>query len=446
MLINFSIQNFGSIKEKQTLSFEADKSRHLEDYYVIHTNGLRLLKLGLIYGANASGKTTILKALDFLRTLVLNPKSQKTETFDFEPFLFDENTPRQNTVFEIEFIQNDVRYLYEIELNTKSIVKEALFRFKTPNKKSKTRIFERTVNPDGQLAKIVFDSNNEIDEIFLKTLTANTLWNNSVFGGFLKTNVEQKELADAVQWFIGYLPPMVSTLSGLENFATRCIEDNRICKTAMLDILRNADFNLSDILIQKEETVPDELLVSLQKQMEVAEDKIQELNRQIKIVSDALKTGSLEFEHTVGNKTYSLPFEKESQGTQRYFGFASLLCVLTQTSIMFSIDELESSLHPDLYQHFLLSFLVNAKHSQIIATTHNREILNNKDIFRPDAIWITDKDNQNSATELYSLADFDSSVIRNTTNILNAYKLGRLGGVPYLGSYYIDINDDDEAK
>ena len=67
MIVNFSIQNFGSIKEKQTLSFEADKSNQLEDYYVIETNGLRLLKLGLIYGANASGKTTILNRIAFLR-------------------------------------------------------------------------------------------------------------------------------------------------------------------------------------------------------------------------------------------------------------------------------------------------------------------------------------------------------------------------------------------
>ena len=74
MIVNFSIQNFGSIKEKQTLSFEADKSNQLEDYYVIETNGLRLLKLGLIYGANASGKTTILNALDFLRDIVLEPE------------------------------------------------------------------------------------------------------------------------------------------------------------------------------------------------------------------------------------------------------------------------------------------------------------------------------------------------------------------------------------
>jgi len=79
----------------------------------------------------------------------------------------------------------------------------------------------------------------------------------------------------------------------------------------------------------------------------------------------------------------------------------------------------------------------------MIATTHNREILNNKDIFRNDAIWFTDK-SKDSATELYSLADFDSSVIRDTSNVYNAYKIGKLGAVPNLGDYYIDV--DDEKK
>ena len=71
MIVNFSIQNFGSIKHKQTISFEADETEHLEEAYVIKTDGLRLLKLALVYGPNASGKTTILKALDFLREIVL---------------------------------------------------------------------------------------------------------------------------------------------------------------------------------------------------------------------------------------------------------------------------------------------------------------------------------------------------------------------------------------
>ena len=76
--------------------------------------------------------------------------------------------------------------------------------------------------------------------------------------------------------------------------------------------------------------------------------------------------------------------------------------------------------------------------SQVIATTHNREILNNRDIFRDDAIWFTDK-SETCATELYSLIDFDSSVIRDTSNVLNAYKSGRLKGTPNLGDYYIDL-------
>lgn len=87
MIINFSVQNFSSIKDKQTLCFEADNSTHLEKHYIIHTeSGKRLLKLGLIYGANASGKTNILKALDFLRNLVLKPVDKKTTPLNLEPF------------------------------------------------------------------------------------------------------------------------------------------------------------------------------------------------------------------------------------------------------------------------------------------------------------------------------------------------------------------------
>jgi AAA15 family ATPase/GTPase len=87
MIINFAIQNFGSVKDKQTLSFEANKTEHLEDTYIINVGGMRLLKLILIYGSNASGKTTILKALDFLRDIVIMPNDKKTDELDFEPFL-----------------------------------------------------------------------------------------------------------------------------------------------------------------------------------------------------------------------------------------------------------------------------------------------------------------------------------------------------------------------
>lgn len=408
MIIKFSVQNFGSIKDKQTLSFEADKSNHLEEYYIIPINGMRLLKLGMIYGANASGKTTVLNALDLLRNIALKPKEKKTDELDFNPFLFDSETPNQNTILSIEFIQNSVRYYYEVELNKKAIVKERL-DFYNPHK---ANVYQRTTNLETQFSEITFGSKIKTDKIFEKTLESNTLWNNTVLGGFLKTNIELKELKDATDWFGIYLSPLVSPNGKLENFISNIIETSLINKEKVIKLLQNADFNISDIILEEKD----------------------------KNIDIRTKLYEIKLEHTVNNNKYELPFNLESEGTQRYYGLAGFLDLIIRTSRGLAIDELESSLHPDLFTHFLLSFLINSKQSQIIATSHNREILNNKDIFRNDAIWITDK-SENCATELYSLADFDTSVIRDTSNIYNAYKIGKLGGIPNLGDYYIDLEE-----
>lgn len=420
MLINFSIQNFGSIKEKQTLSFEADKSKHLENYYIIETNGLRLLKLCLIYGANASGKTTILKALDFLRDLVLKPKIQKTETLDFEPFLFDENTPNQNTIFEIEFLQNDIQYFYEIELNKNAIVREELY----VKNSHKSNVFKRDTYFEYELTSITFGSKINLDKLEKKTLETNTLWNNTVFGGFSKTNLKIDHLKNVVDWFNHYLTDFISPKTDLIAFFERRELTDLLFEKNIVESLKKADFNISGI--SKREFQITQLISK-------ANPYIQAKNY-------------LKFEHSVKNKTYKIKYAHESRGTQKYWGLAGFLQLLITKLAMLPIDELESSLHPDLFQHFLLSFLVNSKHSQLLATTHNREILNNKDIFRNDAIWITDKSNADSATELYSLADFDTSVIRDTSNIYNAYKIGKLGGIPNLGDYYIEMEDDKDEK
>lgn len=431
MIINFSVQNFGSIKDKQTLSFEADKSAHLEGAYIVNFGGQRILKLALIYGANASGKTTILKALDFLRDLVLEPERKKTNELEFNPFLFDLNTPKQNSIVSIEFFQNDIKYFYEVEFFKKAIVSEALF-FHNPNK---ANVFKRKTNLSNQFTEISFGNKISADKVFEKTLESNTLWNNTVLGGYLKTNIDLKELQEVVDWFKNYLSPLVYTRTELEGFVTSRIESKEISKADVVTILKKADFNISDIVIEeKEEKIPDGLIEFLKNQVKEYSDKINKLEERGKVTSV-----NIEFEHTVNNTKYTLPLEFESQGTRRYYGFAGLLAMLIKNSTAFSIDELEASLHPDLYLHFILSFLLNSKTSQIIATTHNREILDNKDIFRNDAIWFTDKQDS-CATELYSLTDFDSSIVRNTTNILNAYKSGKLRGTPNLGDTFIDLS------
>lgn len=428
MLINFSVSNFGSVKDKQVLSFEATKSDFLENHYIIRANGLRLLKLGLIYGANASGKTTIIRALEFLRTLVLQPAQKKTDDLKFYPFLFDDQTTNRSSLLAIDFIQNDVRYYYEVELNRTCVVREELFFF-NPKKAS---VFKRVTNLEEQFARISFGSKIKIDKTFEKALEANTLWNNTVLGGFIKTNMQLPQLKDVADWFSDYLSPMIVAGAYLENHVSHGIEQSQINKNDVIEILKKADFNVSNIQIaeNQEPYMSDaNFIIALAMLSQV---KPEFINMPLK---------KIEFEHTINGNKYYLPFDSESHGTRRYYGFAGLLSLLVRHSIAVSIDELESSLHPDLLKHFLLTFLVNSKNSQLIATTHNREILDQRDIFRNDAIWFTEK-NEHGATELYSLADFDSKVVRDSSNILNAYKTGKLGGVPDLGDYYIDLTNE----
>ena len=409
MIINFSVENFGSIKDKQTLSFLANKSDHLEDYYIIEPiKGLRLNKLALIYGANASGKTTILKALDFLRKICTEPFDKKTEKFDFEPFLFDEDTPNQNTKFELEFVQNGIRYFYEVELNKNCIVKEKLYNF-NPNK---ALVFERTTDEQKELTSVKFGSKIAKRESLEENLETFTLWNNTILGGFLKGNIDFFELKNASDWFVDVMLRLILPNEDLSDVFLSTLNENEEYLKVFLTFFKKSDFNIKSLKFENKKLIT-------------------KLNKE-----------NIEIIHIVNNNEYILKFDKESLGTQKYFTLVGLLIFAIFSDVILYIDELESSLHPDLYIHFLMFYIVNSKsESQLIATTHNREILNNRDIFRDDAIWFTDK-NEDSATELYSLADFDSSVVRDTTNVLNAYKSGKLGGVPNLGDYYIDLENE----
>ena len=342
--------------------------------------------------------------------------------------MFDENTPNQNSIISIEFIQNDIKYLYEVEFFKKAVVNEKL-DFYNP---SKANVFKRKTDLKNQLTEITFGNKIKNDKASEKTLTANTLWNNTVLGGFLKTNINIKELKEVTDWFKSYLNPLVFSRTSLEGFVTSRIEKGEISKSDVINILKKADFNISDLSINKEVKMPAEM-EKVFKALELPEEEIEKIKNN--------PPREIVFEHKIIDKKYKLPLEYESEGTRRYYGFAGLLALLIKNSIALPIDELEASLHPDLYIHFILSFLLNSEKSQIIATTHNREILNNKDIFRNDSIWFTDK-SENCSTELYSLVDFDTSVIRDTSNILNAYKSGKLKGTPNLGDYFIDLKNE----
>ncbi|MCW3463168.1 AAA family ATPase [Chitinophaga nivalis] len=439
MIISFSAQNFKCIKEKVTLSFEPENSDTLQDYYFIEPmKGVKLLKLGLIYGPNGSGKTTILTSLNFLRNLVIHPLQQKQEVLDFKPFLFDDKTQDAASSFELSFIHNNTKYSYYLQFNRQAILSEKLY-FHSPNK---ALVFQRTTNTLKQLTSIKFGGKIKIKKTAEETLEANTLWNTTVLSAFLKTNIELPELKNVTDWFIEVLKAVITPGASFKNYITRGLSEHKINKAYIIQFLKKADFAINDITIQttKVNIKPNtlEMVALLNKQIESSHPDAPSLP-----LLEELEKKDLLFEHVIQKTdgttaSYRLPYEEESEGTQRYFQFSGLLDVMLHQESVFMLDELESSLHPDLIKHFMLLFLVNVKKTQLMATTHHRELLMERDILREDAIWFTEK-KADGSIDLFSLSDFDSSVVRDTTSIYNAYKSGKLGAKPVLSDYYLNI-------
>ena len=234
---------------------------------------------------------------------------------------------------------------------------------------------------------------------------------------------------------------VVSPKNDLERFVTGNIINNRIRRSSVVEILKKTGLNIDNIIIEeKEQELTEGCIEFLERYVKTGVD-----NKRIYSIKNkgALTTAKVDFVHKINGKNYSLPLEEQSQGTKHAYKLAGIMDLLVRESILMPIDQLESSLHTDLFIHFVLMHLVNSRNSQVIATTHNREVLKNKDIFRNDAIWFTDKSDEGN-TLVYSLDDFDSKTIRDTSSVYNAYSIGKLGGVPELGDYYLDFKFDGD--
>ncbi len=432
MIIEFSVSNFGSIREKQTLSFEATKDNTLAQYYTFEPiPKLRLLKLAMIFGPNASGKSTVLKALEFLRDLVKKPAQNNSDTISFEPFLLDSDSINQSSTIELSFIQEGIKYRYHVEFSQKCILSESLHH--SPNGREglfftrKTNIENQTV--DIQYGKVEGDYKNR-----LKLETA-TLWNNTVLGTFSKANIDFKELKTVYNWFEDYLMPMVSTDVNLLDATTQKVYKSDKIKLEVINLLKYADIQIDSIDVIKKSIEVDKELFRMTTISQLTDEAIDKM-----VFDTGLKEVKIAFSHIGrdinGNKVL-IPFkiEQESNGTLRYYGLGGVLATLIIEQKMVAIDEFESSLHPDLAQNYILRFLVQSKNSQLLVTSHNIDFLGEQDIVRRDAVWFTQK-NEQGATELYSAADFDTSVIRKSSSLLNVYETGKLGAKPNLGSIF----------
>ena len=415
MLLEFSVKNFLSFKEKVTFSMEAATGNENEDNIIIKTNE-RILKSTALYGANASGKTNLIKAFTaaIMMVRMSNNRQVGEKLMQMEPFAFDEKTIKEPCEFEFVFISNNNKYIYGFTADKDKIFEEYLYQYFSAKP---TRIFERIncneykfLQSDESKLNNYKDKNTD-NKLFLATATT---WN------YDKTK-------DAYLWFA----KNIDTYTGgnfLNDFAIEAFrkDENKELKKFTLKLLEEADIVIKDFSIEVEEREVDSSLLMLLKNLNMPAPAVPEKQREVKIrmlhevKDDNNKT-----------KAYDLNLASESSGTQILFSFAPILKNVFENGKIIIVDEIEKSLHPNLVEMIIKFFHnpeINKGNAQLIFNTHDTNLLS-LNIFRRDQIWFAEKNNERGATELYPLDDFS---VRKTENIQKGYLNGRYGAIPFV--------------
>jgi AAA15 family ATPase/GTPase len=232
----------------------------------------------------------------------------------------------------------------------------------------------------------------------------------------------------ARDWMQQRILDTINPVSPMFEFAESKILEDEILKKHLLDFVKEADFNITDIKSKKEkQEVPPHFLDFIKKSETLPEEEKEQ------ILEDAYTQISTDFEHTVknlrGTEKHFLPEDLESEGTRRITGVQTALYMTLQAEAFLAIDEIESSLHPELIVFLLKKFLENKNNrAQLLITTHYDPLLNQTDeLFRKDSVWFTDK-NEAGSTELYSLVEFNG--LNRIASLQKAYRQGRFGAIP----------------
>ncbi len=435
MIAEFSIENFFSIKSTQKISFEPSADTFMSDEYSYEVkDGVRLLKVGIIYGANASGKTNILNAIEFFKMLVLRMPKDRTEKTGVVPFMLDDTSRNEKTKMSMVFYINQSKYILSFELDAKHIYSETLIVYDSIRP---TKLYNRSYDAATDSSTIDFGVNLKMTKKSQDVISGNTINNCSVLAAFGKSNVERTRLNDVYDYFAKQVKDVLAPgMSGmlLSGYVKSRLDKDEAgdLKKFILNFLKASDFNIEDVVLHEEEELITPELEQLIQNAPIDKDAKAEMLRKGKITNTELT-----FKHKAGDKVYDLSEEYESNGTMRFLGMAVILNFLLKTNRFVPIDEVETSIHYELLAYFLKVFLANSNGtSQMLLTTHDINLLN-EDFIRRDTIWFTDKD-EFGETKIVRLSSLG---LHKNLSPYNAYKQGKLVKLPFLGSQYINLND-----
>ena len=402
MIAEIKFKNMFSFRDETVLSFEADKSKDLESYHVVElAPDVKLLKLAVIYGANASGKSNIIKVCDFIRSFITCTPLNKAELSKTLPFMLNRTSKEQASEFSVSFYAMNgdkaIRYVYSVLLETTHIVRETLIYYLS---QQPATVFERSM--ENNVSSIKFGQKVKISTAAKEEITLKCLPNMSVFAAYMQVNTNIAEMETALQYLTKQMMPAIVPTSSLSRYAEEAIK-KETAKEYILRYLQEADFNISNISSKEQETKKGVVNYTMYQHK----------------VSSGLG----------GNDYYEFPELYESDGTIRTFGLASQIQNSIGSNAFLAVDEIESSLHPKLIEYMIERFLKESKQAQLLLTTHYDGLLGEEDLLRKDNIWFAEK-NTDGASVLYPLTDFKG--LNRISSLQKAYKFGKFGAVPNL--------------
>lgn len=398
MIRDFWVENYYSIKERQEMNFEV---RFKEDEWmrVEPTPGVYLSKLGIIYGANASGKSNMLKAMQNVFDLLFTSRSNRNDpVLSGMPFALTADKP---TKMYVSFYVDGVRYDYLIEYTRKHIINELLEYFP---KRSRSLFYERTFNGDNKQVSIKFGTNVGIKSKTIDTLIQNTLNNHTVLSTYGKVALpdDAEPMAKLYDWIRDHVHGVLKMNDGDVLPQMREVDADAKRKKFYMQMLKKADFNISDFHVLsngRDETVA--------------------------------------FVNTTSSEDFELPDSTQSAGTIRFIADLKYLYDAITGSHVYMLDELGEDLHYDLLLYYINVFLYNSDSSQLIMTSQETSLLA-EDLINEhrQVVWFAEKSHE-TASSVYTRAD--KFGLHKNLSLYNSYRIGRLGAKPELGSPFVDL-------
>ena len=413
MLIEFSVANYRSFREKKTLSMAAtprlSKNRNVFKSPVEGEKLPDLLKVAAIYGPNASGKSSLVRAMGIMGHLLAFSGSSNDEALPVSPFRFDSQLKNTPSFFEYNFIQSGLRYRFVLRMTAQRITEEQLVSYP---KGKETLLYERRFDEEGE--KYVFgpslEGGKEVHKAWQRLTSPKMLF---ISQAVANSSEELTQLRRPFSWFqTGLLVIEQNNMIGLSAASIRFLQmaSNYTCD--LRDFLKAVDIPVTNIQLNTDaDSVPTDKKLTLKEFFAAAQkDKV--------TLTHTSLLGRADFD-----------FSEESGGTKNLIGFWLPWFMINHAdgSGVLSVDELDSSLHPAIVAELIEKHLDSGRDTQLIFTTHDTHLMDAKTL-RRDQYWITERD-ANGSTDLFSVHDFEG---REGEDVEKLYFEGRYRGLPLI--------------